>query len=166
MTPIRKFTFVQIFVYVLYGFSLGGIGDIEKIKQTVIAYNRIIVKETKTERHRDIRTFVKMMEDIAVPRVAQKLYIWIQSWHENGLFMDSKIKKLRFLDIKINKGKATAVTEEHWSYKYFDRRINRIVKPETDIFYKVRYSLIKKDGSWLISEIKVLEEKQNQEGKK
>ena len=165
MIHIHKILIVQAFLYGLIAFSYAG-EDIKKIKQAIKMYNRTIVEETKTGRHRDIRTFVKMMQDIATKKVAQKLYIWIQSWHENGLFMDSKIIKLKFLDVKINDEKAKAITEEHWKYKYFDRRINKVVKPETDIFYKVEYSLIKNDDNWLISKIKVLEEKQNQEGKR
>ena len=165
MIHIRKILIVQAFLYGLFAFSFGS-EDIKKIKEAIKMYNNIIIEESKTDRHRDIRTFVKMMQDIATKKVAQKLYIWIQSWHENGLFMDSKLKKLSFLKIKIDKQKARAITKEYWSYKYFDRRINKVVKPETDIFYKVEYSLIKKDDKWLISKIKVLEEKQNQEGKK
>ncbi|WP_457635646.1 hypothetical protein [Persephonella sp.] len=165
MIHIRKIILIQAFLYGLFAFSYAD-EEIKKIKQVIKMYNRTIVEEAKTDRHRDIRTFVKMMEDIATEKVAKKLYIWIQSWHENGLFMDSQIKKIKFLDISINKKSAKAVTEEHWSYKYFDKRINKIVKPETNIFYRVEYSLIKKGNRWLISKIKVLEEKQNQEGKK
>ncbi len=165
MIRIRKVLLIQAFLYGFFVFSFAS-EDLKKIKETIRLYNNIIIEESKTDRHRDIRTFVKRMQDIATKKVAQKLYIWIQSWHENGLFMDSKIEKIKFLDISINKKSAKAITEEHWKYKYFDRRINKIVKPETDIFYKVEYSLIKKDNRWLISKIKVLEEKQNQEGKK
>ncbi|SNZ11274.1 hypothetical protein SAMN06265182_2037 [Persephonella hydrogeniphila] len=167
MIPIRKIAFIQAFVYMLFSLSFGGMGDVEKIKESILTYNRIVMEESKKERHRDVRTFVRMMEDIAVPRIAQKLYIWIQSWHENGLFMDSKIKKIEFVKVKLAKNGAIALTEEWWKYKYIDKRINKIVHPETDVFYRVEYRLKKrKDGKWLITKIKVLEEKQSQEGKR
>jgi len=167
MIHIRKIAVVQVFVCVFFSYSFGGMGDVEKIKECILTYNRIVMEESKRERHTDVRTFVRMMEDIATARIAQKLYIWIQSWHENGLFMDSEIKKIDFIKIKLGKDKAVALTEEWWKYKYIDKRINKIVHPETDVFYRVEYHLSKrKDGKWLITKIKVLEEKQSQEGKK
>ncbi len=165
MTVIHKVLLVLAFVYGFFSFSYAG-KDVERIKKVIKIYNNIVIQESKTDRHRDLRTFVKMMEDVTTENVARKLYIWIQSWHENGLFMDSKILKLKFLDIKINGEKAKAITEENWKYKYFDRRINKIVVPETDIFYKVEYNLIRKKNRWIISKIKVLEEKKEQEGKR
>ncbi len=170
MIPIRKILLIHVFLYGLYVFAFANETikkekEISQIKQTIKMYNRIIMEEAKADRHRNITTFIQMMEDIATKDVARKLYIWIQSWHENGLFMISHLEKIKFVKIKINSKKAQVFTEEYWKYKYLDRRINKIVKPETSIFYKVRYNLIQKNNKWLISEIKVLKEKQSQEDK-
>ncbi len=141
-----------------------------QIQEVIKTYNRILQEEARSERHRSITTFIKMMEDIADKKVAQKLYIWIQSWHENGLFMHADLKDIKFTKTDIKGDTAIAETREVWVYRYIDRRINRVVLPDTRIIYTVRYTLYKKDGNWIIKEIKVLSEKKekinNQEGKR
>lgn len=148
----------------IYGFSYA---DVDQIKEKIMLYSKIVIEESRSERHKDIRDFVKMMEDITTHQVARKLYIWIQSWHENGLFMNSKLLKIDFKKIQINKNKAEVITEEKWRYNYFDRRINKKVLPDTDLFYRVRYHLSKVKDRWIITDIKVLKEKKiSQEGDK
>ncbi len=166
MTVIRKIL-VLLLTVGLFLSAHGRLSDAEKIKESIVLYTKIIIDESKSDRHRDINAFVKMMEDIADHQIAKKLYIWIQSWHENGLYMDAKLKKIEFISIKVKGNTATAQTEELWKYRYFDRRINRIVKPETEVFYQVMYYLERKRDNWVITKIDVIKEVQkNQEGRK
>ncbi|MBK3332769.1 hypothetical protein GWK41_06775 [Persephonella atlantica] len=166
MIHIRKTTLIVAFVYAAFFSSYGKVNEVEEIKNIVKVYNRIVIEESKNERHRDIRTFVKMMEEIATHDIARKLYIWIQSWHENGLFMNAKLNSIKFRAVNIKDKIAEVVTEENWTYGYFDRRINKQVLPQTRIYYKVRYRLKKLKDRWLITDIRVLQEKNEAGGKK
>lgn len=169
MIHIRKIATVLAFVYVFVVPSYGKMDDVEEIKNVVKMYNRIVIEESKNDRHRDIRTFIKMMEEIATHDIARKLYIWIQSWHENGLFMNARLENLSFEQVDVKDGKAEVTTKENWIYNYFDRRIGKEVLSDREIFYRVKYTLKKVKNRWLLFRIKVLEEKQkktNQEEKR
>jgi len=168
MILTRKILYILLFVIGTTGLVYSQ--PASELQETIKLYNRILQEETRSERHTGITTFVRMLEDIADKKVAQKLYIWIQSWHENGLFMDAQLKKISFEKINIKGNKADVETREIWTYRYLDRRINKVVLPDTKIFYRVLYRLEQNNGKWKIKEIKVLSEKKErintQEGKR
>ncbi len=160
MILIRKTAVILAFVYGFIFPSYGKMADVEDVKEVIKMYNKIVIEESKSERHKDIRTFITMMEEIATHDVSRKLYIWIQAWHDNGLFMNANLQNLRFEAVKIKGNKAEVLTNESWVYSYYDRRIEKVVLPDTKVQYKVKYQLKKINNKWLIFKIKVLEEKQ------
>ncbi|WP_457641249.1 hypothetical protein [Persephonella sp.] len=171
MIHIHKLVIIAALVYVTVSGAIdSSSSDTDKIKKVIKMYNHVVIHESKNRNLPDILTFKNMMKDLTTDRIAEKLYIWIQSWHENNLYMDAYLEKMEFNKINITENSAEVFTDEKWRYKYIDVSIGKVVYPETEVNYKVKYDLIKKDNKWIIKRIKVLSEKQkavkNKEGKR
>ncbi len=131
----------------------------DAIKNAVLNYNQLIIsssnKNTAAIDFKDLKNFQKF----ASKEVAQKLYIWIKSWQENSLYMDAKLLEINFTEIDSNNSKSAIVkTTEKWSYKYIDGKTKKLAWPDSNITYKVRYKIGKKDRGLVIEGIKVLSE--------
>ncbi len=142
----------------------------EKIKEVIKIYNHTVIQASKSRSLPDIVTFKNMMSDIAVGRIAEKLYIWVMSWHESNLFMDAKLIDIKYVDISIKDKTATVFTDERWTYKYIDAAQGTVAHPETEIRYRMRYDLIKDKDKWLIKKIKIISQTErrldNKEGRR
>jgi len=167
MTAIRNLLIVlTAFLYVVQAKA----DDIKDIKEVIKIYNHTVIQASKSKNLPDIITFKNMMSDIAVGRVAEKLYIWIMSWHESNLYMDAKLLDIKFTNISVNGDTATAFTDEKWTYRYIDISRGVVAHPETEVRYKMRYDLVKNNDRWLIRKIKIISQDEkilkNKEGKR
>ena len=122
-------------------------------KKVVIAYNYGIIQMAK-------KSTVEHMVNILSKKKAQKLHLWIKSWHDNNLFMDTSLQKLDFTNVNIGKGYAKVFTEEEWIYRYINIKSKRVTHPTTRIKYKMRYELKKTEYGWVVDDTKVLSESQ------
>ncbi len=136
--------------------------EYESIKNTIISYNKTLIEAAKNPH------FLKNFEDehklekFAEKKVAQKLYIWIKSWHENNLYMNAKLQKIVFKKIEQKDDRAKVITDEKWEYTYLRHiDVNKTLQawPSEKIDYSVRYELINKNGTWKIEKIGILSEK-------
>ena len=137
--------------------------DQNMVKETIISYNRSLIEAAKNPDFLKDFGDERKFEPFAEKRVAQKLYIWVKSWHENNLYMDAKLLKIVFENIKLKEKKAEVLTDEIWKYRYFRHiDINRTAQawPPAKIHYRVKYNLLFKNGKWKIEKIKVLSEKE------
>ncbi len=130
--------------------------DKEEIKEVIKMYNHMVIQASKSRRVPNILMFKDMMSDFTTGRVAEKLYIWIMSWHENNLYMDAKLLDIKFKNITINDKNSVAFTTEKWIYKYIDAVNNVVAHPDTEVIYNMRYDLLKVDNKWKINKIKIL----------
>ncbi|NPA16108.1 MAG: hypothetical protein GXO05_00040 [Aquificae bacterium] len=143
-------------VILLYG---GGFGENRSIEETIRIYLKLLVESSISEEKVSLKDFQKKFSDVAGKEISRKLYFWIQSWHDSNLYMDARLKKLVFVKKNIKNGKAEVQTDETWKYRYINRGTDRIVIPDTVIYYKILYRLVKKNGKWIITEIKVIDER-------
>jgi len=169
MTVILKKLLILTALIYVYS-AIAEITDEERVKEVVKIYNHTVIEASKSKALPDIIRFKSMMSDITTGRVAEKLYIWIMSWHENNLYMDAKLLDIKFTNITLNEKTATAFTDERWIYKYIDASRGTIAHPETEVRYKMRYDLVQKNGRWLINKIKIISQTEeilkNKEGRK
>ncbi len=154
---------VLLFISVLFPSLSIANDDKGRIKETIISYNRALIEAAKNPSFLKDFGDERKFEPFAEKRVAQKLYIWIKSWHENNLYMDANLVDIVFEKIDVENAEAEAVTDETWKYRYFRHiDVNRTAEawPKAKIYYKVRYRLLSKNGKWKIENIKVLSEKE------
>lgn len=153
----RKFL-LCIFVF----FLLSACAQIEKsqdkmlVKDTIMSYNKLLIEAAKTGN-------VEPLKDILSEKELSKLYFWIASWHDSDLYMDAKLKNIRFKSLKISGQTANVLTSEDWTYEYLSLKTKQIVLPASDIYYEMEYILQrannKADKKWIIKEINIKAER-------
>lgn len=129
------------------------INNDKQIKHTVLKYDYGIIKMAKTGETDFFKPFVKK-------EMVTKLMLWVKSWHDNNLVMRAQINNIEFLPITYNEDNATIVTMENWTFNYLNVATKKIAHEDVDIFYKLEFTLKKKDNEWMIVNIKHIEEKE------
>ena len=152
---MRKLLLQALFgaVLILISPAVLSADETQAAKKVVIAYNYGIIQMAK-------KSTVEHMVNILSKEKAQKLHLWIKSWHDNNLFMDTSLQKLDFTNVNIGKGYAKVFTDEEWIYRYINIKSKRVTHPTTRIKYKMRYELKKMEHGWVIDDTKVLSESQ------
>jgi hypothetical protein len=80
------------------------------------------------------------------------------AWEDGNVYLDAELKQLDFVDFKIVGENVDVTTYENWSYIYRDLKTQEIAEPSRSIRYKMKYSLEKREGQWLITDINILRE--------
>lgn len=164
MSRNRCFSTLAIFLTLIFiKIDLLAITDEDMIKKSVIGYNMTLIESAKNPEFLKNFDDRKKLERFADRKVAQKLFIWIKSWHENNLYMDARLKDISFGKIVSKKGNVSVITDEVWLYRYFrvigKNRIEEAYPPAKKI-YKVKYTLKREKDSWKITNIDVFSEKE------
>ncbi len=152
-----------LFIVLLLPSLVSASDEHRRIEETILSYNRTLIEAAKNPSFLEKFSDKQKLEQHAEKRVAQKLYIWIKSWHENNLYMDAELVKIAFEKIEPKGERAEVLTDETWKYRYFRHiDVNRTAEawPRAEIYYKVKYTLRFKNGKWKIEDIKVLSEKE------
>ena len=165
----KYFFIISVFLFFLFTFAftcfLSSCAQIEKsqdkmlVKDTVISYNKMLIDAAKTGD-------VEPLKGILIQKEREKLNHWIASWHDSNVYMDGKLKDVKFKNITISGQTAKALTEEDWIYEYKNLETRQSVLPASGIHYDMEYILLKKDNKWIINEIKVKTEKKKEKGNK
>lgn len=142
----------NLFIIIL--FAVAGWGDERKlIHDSIRGYTQGIITASKKDN-------VEHMEPYATEKRAQKLFVWLKSWHENNYFMDSAIDKIEFLSYKNNGKKAVVTTREKWRYRYIQIVTREVTQPWMQAEYIMRYVVLKDGKYWKIDEAEIVSEKQ------
>lgn len=123
------------------------------MQKIITQYNQGLIAATKD---RDMAR----LQFIATEAVVTKLFIWIMSWHENGLYIDAQQKTCDFTAFEGSAKKSRVTTNEVWHYSYFDAKSNQTAWPKTEIRYTMQYSLALHHNRWVIEKIDILSEEQ------
>ncbi len=133
--------------------AMPNVGDEKQIKHALLQYNYGIIKMTKSGN-------TQLLKDMLPEKLYFKLMVWADSWKFNNLTMVAQINDLRFSPISYNENNATIRTLENWTYGYADLiKKDYALKPR-NIFYKMHYTLEKKEDSWMIVAVKILQEEE------
>lgn len=149
MNKIYKYVLFFIFTISL---SASSIEDGKQFKELIIGYNHGVIKASQKSKF-------KHLEKYLTKEIRLKTRVWIESFHDNFLFMDALFLKANFSDFQMNQYSASMQTNELWKYRYINTKSKKIVIKPTKVEYKLKYFFVLlKDGSWKINHIKILEE--------
>jgi hypothetical protein len=136
--------------------------EYRKVKETVRMYQDMVITSSMSRQDLSTDDDMKAFEMIVSKKLAQRLYVWLQAWHDDNLHMDAKLLKNEFKKVEIDGKKAVVQTEENWVFRYVvyvsDNDVNEVEPPEK-IYYNMRYNLAKVKGIWKIINMKTLVEK-------
>lgn len=131
--------------------AISNVDDDKRIKDALLKYNYGIIKMTKSGD-------TKLLKNMLSQEAYFKLMVWADSWKFSNLAMVAKINDLRFSPIAYNENNATIRTLENWTFGYADLvKRDYALKPMT-IFYKMKYTLKKHHGQWIIVAVENLQE--------
>ncbi|MFA7610250.1 MAG: hypothetical protein WCY51_02060 [Sulfurimonas sp.] len=147
---MKKFLLITL-LFVSLGMASSNVNDDKRIKDALLKYNYGIIKMTKSGD-------TKLLKDMLTQELFFKLMVWADSWKFSNLAMVAQINDLRFSPIAYNEDNATIRTLENWTFGYADL-VNRdyALEPMT-IFYKMKYTLKKHHGEWIIIAVENLQE--------
>lgn len=148
---MRKIVLI-LFLLISSSFSSQHISDEKKIKHTLLKYNHGIIYMGKSGETQFFKEFVK--KDVAI-----KLQVWFESWKFSNLTYLAQINNFKFSPITYNEDNATIKTMENWTFSYVSLATKKIALEPMDIFYEMQYTLKKDSDNWMITGIKILEEK-------
>lgn len=133
------------------GIAKSNVDDDKRIMDTLLKYNYGIIKMTKSgDTH--------LLKDLLTQDVYFKLMIWADSWKFSNLAMVAQINDLRFSPIAYNEDNATIRTMENWTFAYADLVKRDYALEPMNIFYKMKYTLKKHQGQWIIIAVENLQE--------
>lgn len=132
-------------------FATANVDDDKRIKDVLLKYNYGIIKMTKSGD-------TKLLKDMLPQDLYFKVMVWADSWKFSNLAMVAEINDLRFSPIAYNEDNATIRTLENWTYAYADLVKRDYALEPTTIFYKMKYTLKKHQGQWMIIAVENLQE--------
>lgn len=142
---------ILFFLLALFCFATSNVNDDKRIKDALLKYNYGIIKMTKSGD-------TKLLKDMLPQDLYFKVMVWADSWKFSNLAMVAEINDLRFSPIAYNEENATIRTLENWTYAYADLVKRDYALEPTTIFYKVKYTLKKHHGQWIIVAVENLQE--------
>jgi hypothetical protein len=147
---MKKFLLLLLLLVQLCAAS-SNVSDDKRIKDALLKYNYGIIKMTKSGD-------TKLLKDMLPQDLYFKLMVWADSWKFSNLAMVAQINDLRFSPIAYNEDNATIRTLENWTYAYADLVKRDYALEPTTIFYKMKYTLQKHHGQWMIIAVENLQE--------
>lgn len=145
----------KIILILIISFSLG-FSKIQEGKELfqslVVSYNHGIIKAAQKNKFEHLKEYL-------TKEIYYRTLVWIESYQDSNLFMDSLLLNIKFNDLKLEKYTATLETKEKWKYRYINTKTKELVKKPQEVTYKLKYYFILlRDGRWKINHIKILDE--------
>lgn len=147
---MKKFLLILLF-FASLSIAASNVNDDKRIKDALLKYNYGIIKMTKSGN-------TELLKDMLSQDLHFKLMIWADSWKFSNLAMVAEINDIRFSPIAYNENNATIRTMENWTFGYADLvKRDYALEPMT-IFYKMKYTLKRHHGEWIIIAVENLQE--------
>jgi hypothetical protein len=150
-----------LLIFLLFS-TLKADDEYQKVKETVSMYQDMVITSSMSRQDLNNAEDLQAFEMILSQNLAQRLFVWLQAWHDDNLFMDAKVLNTDFKKVEVIQDKATVETEENWKFRYVsyisDKDVKEVEAPEK-IYYNMHYNLVKVKGIWKIVEMQTLVEK-------
>jgi len=115
--------------------------------QAVRGYNRALIISYL---HND----VSALKNYATDRELNKVSHMIDGFVSQNLRMEAKLKQMTIEKLeRWGPNNVVVTTIEKWSYRRVDTKTNKVVKPQTDIKYHMRYNMLKDNGLWKVFDL-------------
>lgn len=105
-------------------------------------YNRVLTTVYQ-------RNDVTPIKELAVDNELKKLKHMIEGFQAQNLRMDAELKQMRIESVeRWGADNVVVKTEENWRYRRVNVQTGEVVKPPTDIIYKMEYKMVYESGRW------------------
>lgn len=121
-------------------------GD-EGIKNAIRGYNQAIMDAYFSDTH------IKFVRKYATEKEVKRMFIFINTDRERDLAMAMKLNKMVFDEIFASENGATVNTSENWDFHYINIKTGKPTEPVKEMRYKLRYTLEKEDGKWVVAKL-------------
>jgi hypothetical protein len=150
MNRFNKFGLL-CFSLLLYFFLAACASSVNKeevpLKETIMRYNILLAEGYRTMN-------MNPLQEVATKEQAEKLYFHMAAIGEGRLRLDSKLKNIKFTKFETGKADLASVeTKEVWDYAHIDINTNSKFAEERDFVYEMGYSLKKRDGRWIVTNV-------------
>ncbi len=126
----------------------------EEVKQTVLRYTQFLAEGYA-------RLSMGGLPEVATEKQTDKLYFHMAALGEGDAKMLANLDALGFDSVTFpGDQQAEAHTHEKWHYVYHAISTGE-QRYANEVFYRMIYRLVKKENSWLVDEVRVIE---NREG--
>mgnify|MGYP001577914302 FL=1 len=149
---MKYYLYLFFFVFALMGCAEKETLEEFLVKETIKNYTRVLIEAYKTGNP-------GLFKGLAAEKEIRKRDIMISSWLSAGEYMDADLKKLKFKEVKITSDTAVVKTSEKWTFQYRDVKTEEVVDPQKTVSYEMAYTLVKEDGRWLVSELRIDKER-------
>ncbi|BBA69239.1 hypothetical protein YM18_0691 [Geobacter sulfurreducens] len=130
--------------------SACAVGDTGEVEATIRRYNDLLVQGYRVQN-------MNPLMEVTTHEHALKLYHHMAALGEGQLRMESKLKRIRFLNIeRRGNSEATVETEETWDFTHYRMATNEKYAEEKDFIYRMGYVLNKENGRWLITGVNTI----------
>ncbi|MDT8318784.1 MAG: hypothetical protein RQ824_12475 [bacterium] len=118
--------------------------DQAELKRVIRWYDDALVK---VYRQLDI----KPLDGLASEREMTRVKMMLVEFDRKRKIMESELVELKFIRISLENGnRAEVETREKWRYRYLGKGTNLVVKPWTDVEYRMKYEMVKSGNEWIV----------------
>ncbi|WP_298268795.1 hypothetical protein [Geobacter sp.] len=122
----------------------------QQVQGTIRRYNQLLIDGYR-------KMNMNPLQEVATPEQAEKLYFHMAALGEGRLRLDSTLKNISFVNIDMAKpDEATVVTRETWDYTHVNLNTGGKFDEEKDFVYEMKYTLKRRDGRWIITNVATL----------
>jgi hypothetical protein len=127
--------------------ATAGVKQDETVQKTILRYNQLLV-----EGYRNLN--MTQLQEVATLDQSRKAYYHMAALTEGKTRMNSTLKKTDFIKTEFPQAEKCQVqTREVWDFYYSDIQSGKKGQGVEDYVYNVHYTLEKKDGRWIITDI-------------
>ena len=118
-----------------------------QVKGTIMRYNQLLTDGFKNMN-------MTPLQEVATPEQAQKEYYLMAALGEGKVWMESRLKDIRFLAVRFpSESDVLVTTREKWDYSHRDIATGKTVKEVKDVVYELSYQLKRTNRGWVVTSV-------------
>lgn len=119
----------------------------EGVKNAILGYNQAVMDAHLSDMH------IKFIRKYATEKETKRVFTFINVDRERNLAMATKLNKLAIENTFVSDNEANVETSENWDFHYLDIKTSKPTEPVREMRYKLRYTLEKENGKWVIARL-------------
>lgn len=120
----------------------------EGMKNTILGYNQAIMDAHLSDKH------LKFVRIYASEKETKRVFVFINTDREKGVAMAMKLNKIAFDNMSASERMNFVDTSENWDFHNLDIKTSKPIEAVREMRYKLRYTLGKEDGKWVVAKLK------------
>lgn len=125
----------------------GGSEEARQVKGTVMRYNQLLA-----EGYRSLN--MTPVQEVATAGQAEKAYHHMAALGEMDRRMESELKKIEFVEVKLRGGMSALVrTRETWDFTHRKIKSGEVALEQRDFVYRLTYEMARIEGHWQVKNV-------------